>query len=203
MRYHRPLPRDEEIHLSSKRIIVSKTDTKGRILYVNDYFCEVTGYEPNEVMGVPHSILRHPDMPKAVFYLMWQSIQSGENITAIVKNLAKSGKYYWVTTDFEIQRDNMGNIKSYVAFRRPACNRAIESVEELYETLLQIERKHGMSASLVFLKSYFTERKTNYTDFMKKVVKPKSFLERLFSMMKNRYYHSNNDNYLKSSRVAM
>jgi len=147
--------------------------------------------------------LRHPDMPKAIFYLMWQSIQSGENITAIVKNLAKSGKYYWVTTDFEIQRDNMGNIKSYVAFRRPACNRAIESIEDLYDMLLQIEKKHGMSASLVFLKSYFTERKTNYTDFMKKVVKPKSFFERLFSMMKNRYYHSNNDDYLKSSRVAM
>ncbi len=117
MKVYRPIPIDEEIKLNSKRIIVSKTDKKGDILYVNDYFCEITGYQPNEVIGAPHNIIRHPDMPRAIFYLMWKTIQSGGNITAIVKNLSKSGRYYWVMTDFENHRDSDGNIDSYIAFR--------------------------------------------------------------------------------------
>jgi PAS domain S-box-containing protein len=200
MRFHRPLPRDEKINISSKKIIVSKTDTSGRILYVNDYFCEVTGYEPSEVIGVPHSILRHPDMPRAIFYLMWQSIQNGENITAVVKNLSKSGKYYWVTTDFEIHRDEMGKIESYIAFRRAATPKAIEAVEELYAKLLLIERKHGMSASLIYLRGYLNERHTTYTELMDRVVKPKSLIEKLFALMKNRFHYSSNNNYSNEHR---
>jgi PAS domain S-box-containing protein len=115
MRYFRPLPVNKAIPLNSKKIIVSKTDRYGKIQYVNEYFCEVSGYEEGEVMGVPHNIVRHPDMPQAVFYLMWQTIKEGDNITAIVKNLAKSGEYYWVTTDFEIIRSNSGEIIGYVA----------------------------------------------------------------------------------------
>ncbi|NEW60347.1 PAS domain-containing protein [Sulfurovum sp. bin170] len=203
MRFYRPLPRDEEINISSKKIIVSKTDISGRILYVNDYFCTVSGYEASEVVGAPHSILRHPDMPRAIFYLMWQSIQNGDNVTAIVKNLAKSGKYYWVTTDFEIHRDDMGRIESYIAFRRAAAAKAIEAVEELYAQLLLIEKKHGMLASLVYLKGYLNERDTTYSEFMDGLVKPKSLMEKLFSLMKNRFYHtssSNNNNYSDRDR---
>jgi len=200
MRFHRPLPIDEEINISSKRIIVSKTDTYGRILYVNDCFCDVTGYEPNEVMGVAHSILRHPDMPRAIFYLMWKTIQRGDNITAVVKNLAKSGKYYWVTTDFEIHRDDMGQIESYIAFRRAASSKAIDAVEDLYARLLLIEKKHGMEASLVYLNGYLNERHTTYPELMDRVVKPKSLMEKLFALMKNRFYHSSNNNYAEEDR---
>ena len=203
MRFHRPLPIDEEICLNSKEIIVSKTDTSGRILYVNDYFCEVSGYEPSEVMGVTHNIVRHPDMPKIIFYLMWHSIKNGDNITAVVKNLAKSGKYYWVTTDFEIQRDNMGQIESYIAFRRPACNMAIEAVEDLYENLLSVEKKYGIEASLVYLEGYLNERHVTYNELMDRVVKPKSLIERLFGIMKNKFYHMNNDNYSSGYREAV
>ena len=193
MRFHRPLPIDKEIDVSSKKIIVSKTDTSGRILYVNDYFCTITGYDTSEIMGAPHSIVRHPDMPRVIFFLMWKSIQSGNNITAVVKNLAKSGKYYWVTTDFEIHRDDMGRIESYIAFRRSASTRAIEAVEELYVQLLTIEKKHGMRASLVYLEGYLNERHITYGEFMDSVVKPKSLIEKLFSMMKNRFYNSSNN----------
>jgi len=202
MRYYRPLPIDEEIPVSNRKIIVSKTDTSGRILYVNDYFCEVTGYETNEVMGAPHNILRHPDMPMAIFYLMWQSIQNGQNITAAIKNLAKSGKYYWVTTDFEIHRDEMGRIQSYIAFRRAASAKVVEAVEELYEQLLRIEKKHGMTASLVYLQGYLNERHMTYGEFMDRLVKPQSFIEKLFSMMKSRFYHSSNNYSNEHQEVA-
>jgi len=193
MRVFRPLPIDEEIKLNSKKIIVSKTDRVGKILYVNDYFCEVTGYQPNEVLGAPHNIIRHPDMPKAIFYLMWRTIERGENITAIVKNLAKSGKYYWVTTDFEHYVDEYGEIDSYIAFRRPASRRAIEAVEELYESLLEIEKRGGMKASLIYLQGFLDERHTNYNEFIDSVVRPQSIIEKFFDMMKKSFNHSNND----------
>ncbi len=195
MQVYRPLPIDEEIKLNSKKIIVSKTDKNGNILYVNDYFCKVTGYEANEVIGAPHNIIRHPDMPKAIFYLMWRTIESGGNITAVVKNLSKSGKYYWVTTDFENHRDIRGEIDSYIAFRRPASRKIVNAIEELYQSLLDVEKKHGMEASLVYLQGYLDERHTNYNEFIEGIVKPKSLMEKLFSLMKKSFIHSNSNNY--------
>lgn len=200
---YRPLPIDEEIKLNHKKIIVSKTDKKGRILYVNDYFCEVTGYTPNEVLGAPHNIIRHSDMPRAIFYLMWKTIQNGENITAIVKNLSKSGKYYWVTTDFEHHQNIKGEIDSYIAFRRPASDRAIEGVEELYASLIDIERRHGMEASLVYLQGYLDERHTNYHELMDTLVKPKSLMEKFFNIMKKTFKNSNNMGYSDNYRQAV
>ena len=201
---YRPLPRDEEIKLNHKKIIVSKTDKNGRVLYVNDYFCSVSGYEPNEVVGAPHNFLRHPDMPRAIFYIMWKTIQSGKNITAVVKNLAKSGKYYWVTTDFENHRNSRGEIESYIAFRRPASRKAIEAVEGLYASLLDIEKRHGMEASLVYLQGYLDERHTNYNELMDSIIKPKSLIEKLFNIMKRTFrYSDNNVNYSDNYREAV
>lgn len=192
MKFYRPLPINKSIVLNNRKMLVSKTDTSGKILYVNDYFCSVSGYEANEVLGASHNILRHPDMPQAVFYLMWQSIQHGQNITAIVKNLAKSGKYYWVTTDFEIQRNIKGKIESYIAYRRPASKKAIEAITDLYTKLLSIEKKQGMEASLVYLQGYLDERHITYHELMESIVKPKSLMEKLFSVMKKSFKHSNN-----------
>jgi hypothetical protein len=143
-------------------------------------------------------------MPRAIFYIMWRTIQNGNNITAIVKNLAKSGKYYWVTTDFENHRDSNGEIESYIAFRRPASKKAIEAVEGLYQSLLDIEKRHGMEASLVYLQGYLDERHTTYNELMEDIVKPKSFMEKLFILMKKRFRSSdNNINYSDKYREAV
>jgi len=202
MRYFRPLPLNREIHLNNKKIIVSKTDKYGKIQYVNKYFCEVAGYEEEEVIGMPHSILRHPDMPQAVFYLMWQSIQQGNNITAVVKNLAKTGEYYWVTTDFEIIRDNNNEIKEYIAYRRPATKMAISGVEELYEKLLHIEKKSGMEQSLLYLQGFLDVRHITYQKLMEELVKPRSIMEKLFLVMKRTFKYTNNLNNSKSDEKA-
>jgi len=200
---YRPIPIDKEIKLNSKKIIVSKTDKTGKILYANDYFCEVSGYKLDELLGISHNILRHPDMPRAIFYLMWQSIKNGKNITALIKNLAKSGEYYWVTTDFEHYKNDKGEITSYIAFRRPATKKAVEAIEDLYSSLLLIEKSSGLEASLVYLQGYLDERHTTYNELMDKIVKPKSLMERLFNIMKKTFIHSNNnmdysDNYRKA-----
>ncbi|MCH9740696.1 MAG: PAS domain S-box protein [Epsilonproteobacteria bacterium] len=190
MKFYRPIPVNEELKVSSKEFIVSKTDMHGNILYANDFFSDITGYSQSEVIGKPHSILRHPDMPSAVFYLMWQRIRSGHNITAVVKNLTKSGKYYWVTTDFEIQKDIVSNNTNYIAFRRTAPKKAIEIVTPLYASLLKIEKEHGLEASLVYLQGYLDERHTTFDELMDSIVRPKGLMAILFARMKKSFGHA-------------
>ena len=194
MRYFRPLPIDKKILLNNKKIIISKTNKNGKIQYINDYFCEIAGYEEDEILGMPHSILRHPDMPSTIFYLMWQSIQSGNNITAVVKNLAKSGEYYWVTTDFEIIKNSKGEIDSYIAYRRPASNEAIAYVEELYAKLLKIEKNNDMEQSLLYLQGFLDVKHSSYHELMDELVKPRSIIEKLFLVMKKTFQYTNNFN---------
>ena len=84
----RPTPINQEIKLNEKRYIVSKTDPKGIITFANPYFCMICGYSELELLGQPHNIIRHPDMPRIAFKLMWDTIQQGKDFTAVVKNLA-------------------------------------------------------------------------------------------------------------------
>ena len=187
MRVHRPLPVNKEIKVASKSFLVSKTDEKGNILYVNDTFCDVTGYDKLEVLGAPHNILRHPDMPAVIFYLMWKQIQSGNNIRALVKNLARSGKYYWVSTDFEIKHEIQTNKKTYVAFRRAVPRQAIDEIEPLYQDLLRIEKTHGLYDSLVYLEGYLEERHLTFDEYMDSILKPKGLMAIIFNTMKKTF----------------
>jgi len=184
MKPEHPKPTGREIKLSKKRIIVSKTDMKGVILYANDYFSEVSGYSEVELIGQPHNIVRHPDMPKAVFYLLWETIKQGKNITAVVKNLAKNGDHYWVVTDFEIFQDSMGNISQYIAYRQAVSPQVLEQIEPLYAKMLEIEKVHGMKASVEYLNSFLEERKMSYNEFISELAKPKGLAAKLFEQMK-------------------
>ena len=185
MHTYKPLPIDKEIKVGSKDFIVSKTDEKGNILYVNDTFCDVTGYEEIEVLGKAHNILRHPDMPAVIFFLMWRKIQSGQNIKALIKNLARSGEFYWVSTDFEINYEN--NRKTYIAFRRAVPKKTIKEIEPLYEHLLKVEKAHGLQASLVYLQGFLNEKHQTFDEYMDSVLKPKGFMAILFSKMKGTF----------------
>jgi len=139
----KPTPLDVEIPLDPKRYIVSETDEKGRITFANDYFMEVSGYNQEELIGNPHNIVRHPDMPKVVFKLLWETISQGKNINAVVKNLAKDGRYYWIFTEFETRKDtDTGEIIGYHAARKSISKHVIEIIAGLYAALLDIE-KHG------------------------------------------------------------
>ena len=155
----KPTPIDEEIELDPKRYIVSETDEKGKITYANDYFQEVSGYSEEELLGKPHSIVRHPDMPKVVFKLLWETIGAGKNINAVVKNLAKDGRYYWIFTEFEIRKDtDTGKIIGYHASRKKISRHVIEIIAELYAKLLEIEKAEGVEASERYLVAFLTEK---------------------------------------------
>lgn len=178
-------PTGVEIELDPKRYIVSKTDTKGIITYGNDYFIEVAGYDESELLGKPHNLIRHPDMPRIAFKLMWERINRGENMMAIVKNLAKDGRHYWVVTDFEPKFDPITKeIISHTAFRKAAPRKAIESIEPIYKTLVDLEKEGGMEASGKFLEDFFKEKNTNYDDFINETVANKGFFKLFFKAMK-------------------
>ncbi|MFK5976290.1 MAG: PAS domain-containing protein [Sulfurovum sp.] len=155
----KPTPKDIEIILDPKRYIVSETDEKGKITYCNDYFVEVSGYAQEELIGKPHSIVRHPDMPKVVFKLLWQTISSGKNINAVVKNLAKDGRYYWIFTEFEIRKDtDTGNIIGYQASRKTISKHVIEIIADLYSQLLEIEKIQSIEESERYLISFLKDK---------------------------------------------
>jgi len=155
----KPTPKDEEIVLDPKRYIVSETDEKGRITFANDYFQEVSGYTQEELIGQPHNIVRHPDMPKVVFKLLWETIKQGKNINAVVKNLAKDGRYYWIFTEFEIRKDtDTGEIIGYHASRKKISRHVIEIIADLYAKLLEIEKNDGVDASEKYLISFLKEK---------------------------------------------
>jgi len=155
----KPTPKDEEIELDPNRYIVSETDEKGRITFANDYFMEVSGYTQEELIGSPHNIVRHPDMPKVVFKLLWQTIKQGKNINAVVKNLAKDGRYYWIFTEFEIRRNTDTNeIIGYHAARKSISRHVIEIIDNLYKELLKIEKEQGVDASEKYLVEFLKEK---------------------------------------------
>ncbi|MDD2906731.1 MAG: PAS domain-containing protein [Sulfurimonas sp.] len=155
----KPEPINEEIPLDPKRYIVSETDSKGKITFCNDYFMEISGYSQEELIGAPHSIVRHPDMPKVVFKLLWETISKGKNINAVVKNLAKDGRYYWIFTEFEIRKDtDTGNIIGYHASRKTISKHVIEIIAQLYTKLLEIEKNEGVDASQKYLINFLREK---------------------------------------------
>jgi len=184
----RPVPTGKEIKLSTKEFIVSKTDPKGIIVYGNDYFTKVSGYKETELIGSPHNILRHPDMPKAVFFLLWEHIQNGHNISAVVKNMAKNGDHYWVVTDFEIRRNSITKeVSQYVAFRQAVPKRVVEEIEPLYAKMLEIEKVHGMDASVEYLNSFLEEKRMNYNQYVEQLAKPRGLAAVLFGKMKKMF----------------
>lgn len=180
-----PTPIDQEIKLDPKRYIVSKTDAKGIIEYGNDYFVEISGYKESELMGKPHNIVRHPDMPKVAFKLMWERISKGSNFVAIVKNMAKDGRYYWVFTEFEPKVDPLSNeIKGYTAFRKAAPQKAIDAITPIYSKLLEIEEEGGVEASEKYLKGLLEEKRMTYDEFVNDLVGNKGLFKAFFYAMK-------------------
>lgn len=161
---------DKEVVWDKTRVIVSKTDQYGVIEYVNDAFIDVSGYDEHELISLPHSIVRHPDMPRVLFKVLWDNLLAGKVIRPIVKNLAKSGRYYWVVADFEIKKNPAGEITHFYSRRRVVAPEVVARVSELYGKLLQIEEVGGISASEKYLNGYLEDIGKNYNEFIEDLI---------------------------------
>jgi PAS domain S-box-containing protein len=124
-------------------LIVSKTDLTGRITYANDAFCRVAGYSETELLGKPHSIIRHPEMPRAVFKYLWDTLLEGREVFAYVKNLARSGDFYWVFAHVTPSRDARRKTVGYHSNRRVPDPRTVRDViVPIYAELLREEGRY-------------------------------------------------------------
>ena len=137
----RPDPIDEEYRFE-EGVIVSSTDPRGIITHANRKFCEISGYTKEELKGKNHNVIRHPDMPKAAFKDLWDTISSGKEWTGIVKNLRKDGRYYWVYTHVIPIFNSEGVITGYSAARRPASETEVEESSALYKEMLELEKEN-------------------------------------------------------------
>lgn len=163
----RPTPIDREVQWDKTKTLISETDVKGTITNVNDVFCAVSHYSASELIGQPHNLIRHPDMPKLIFKLLWDNLKVGNNFVGVIKNLAKTGEYYWVVTDFEMRRDAMGNITHYIGRRKSVPEAAINNyLAPFYESLLKMEKIGGVELSSRFFKNYLTKQGKDYIDFV-------------------------------------
>ena len=133
----KPEPLDEE-YTFDKGLIISSTDLNGMITYANRKFCEIAGYTKDELIGKNHNIIRHPDMPKAAFSELWETVQAGKEWTGIVKNLRKDGRYYWVYSHISPSTTN-GEITGFTAARRPASKSEVEETLPIYTSMLEKE----------------------------------------------------------------
>jgi PAS domain S-box-containing protein len=180
----KPTPIDQQVPLDKYKYILSRTDEKGIIEFGNEYFYEISGYTAGEMIGQPHNMIRHPDMPKVIFKLMWDRLKQGKNIFAVVKNLAKDGRYYWVTTKFEIRKNPMDNsISGYMAYRQATRPKAIDQMSKLYKELTAIEASSGVEASEKYFIGYLESKRMTYDEFIDDVIGNKGAFKLFFSAM--------------------
>jgi PAS domain S-box-containing protein len=161
---------DKEITWDKNLTLVSKTDKFGNIKYCNDAFVNVSGYEEFELVGKPHNIIRHPDMPSVIFKLLWKNLRQGNDFHAVVKNLSKTGRYYWVITQFEIQKDENGEITDYIGRRRAVADEVADTFDKLYFKLKKIEENVSVDSAEDYLIGFLDDRKQTYEEYLQEVL---------------------------------
>ena len=166
-----PTPNSREVMLPDDAFITSKTDLQGRIIYCNKVFKEIAGYSNEALLGAPHNIVRHPDMPRGVFKLLWDTISAKKEFIGYVKNMCADGSFYWVLATVTPDFDESKNLVGYYSARRQPKREAIAVIAPVYAAMRQAEAKvsgsqqpqAGMDALLKIIKD---QGKGSYEDFV-------------------------------------
>jgi PAS domain S-box-containing protein len=163
---------DKSVAWDKSKILRSKTDSNGIIEYVNDVFLAVSGYSNSELINSSHNIVRHPEMPKTVFKILWENINSGLPCLVIIKNRSKSGKYYWTSVFVEIKKDNTGKIESLSSTQKGIDIEIINKfIQPLYSKLLELENQSGLKSAENYLKGFLEERNRTFDDYTQNIIK--------------------------------
>ena len=167
---NRITPTQRELVMQADDFIVSKTDLSGRITYCNETFIAMSGYTESELIGAQHNIVRHPDMPRGVFKLLWDCIKDGRECFAYVKNLCKDGSHYWVFANVTPDMDERHQASGYFSVRRKPRPDAIRAIAGTYAEMLAEETRAGprdaTTASLARLNEILTQRGETYEEFI-------------------------------------
>lgn len=162
---------DEEVCMGDEEFIVSKADLRGYLTYVNRIFMEMALMSEDQLLNVNHNIIRHPDMPKGVFKLVWMTIKKEQEFFGFVKNLRSDGRYYWVFANITPEYNEHGKLSGYLSVRRKPPTAAIETIEPIYQQMLKIEKsassdKIAEDKSIEFLQQQLESLKVEYQDFV-------------------------------------
>ncbi len=170
--YGNPMLTGVEKTFDTDEIIVSKTDLTGKLTYGNRTFLKLAGYSEKECIGTQHNIIRHPEMPRCVFELLWETIKSGNEIFAYVINRSRNGDSYWVFAHVTPSYDGSGNTVGYHSNRRVPNKQVVtQHIVPLYKKLLDVEKsnsnpKAGLEAAFGAVKDLLNESKVNFNQFM-------------------------------------
>ena len=164
------IPTQNEKVMREDDFLVSRTDLKGKLTYGNQIFIEFSGYSEAELLGQQHNIVRHPDMPRGVFKLLWDTLQEKKEIFAYVKNMSKDGSFYWVFANVTSSLDANGQPEGYFSVRRKPKPQAIAAVTDLYRKMLEEERRAGprdaCAVSLALLNGVLSQNGVSYEQFI-------------------------------------
>jgi PAS domain S-box-containing protein len=164
-------PSGRESLFNQDEIIVSKTDLTGRIVYANDVFLRVSHLSHAEIIGRPHNLIRHPDMPRCIFRLLWDTIQAGSEIFAYVLNMASNGDHYWVFAHVTPTLGPSGTVLGYHSNRRKPTAVQVAGISRLYGRLLAAEqaaanRRDGIERSLALFHRILGREGVGYDEFI-------------------------------------
>lgn len=165
-------PIQREIFMRDDDFIVTKTDKTGKLTYCNPIFIEFSGFSETELLGQPHNIVRHPDMPRTVFHLLWETIRAGREFFGYVKNISKDGSFYWVfaTVTPSFSSGNNTEIIGYFSVRRKPDPNKLSVIQDLYKRMLIAEnstdRRDAVAAGMYVLNNTLTTTGKSYHEFI-------------------------------------
>jgi PAS domain S-box-containing protein len=164
-------PTNRERFFDEDDIIVSKTDLKGHLTYVNRTFIDVSLYTEEELLGKAHNVIRHPDMPRCIFKLLWDTLEMRKEIFAFVKNMSKNGDFYWVFAHVTPTFDASGRVIGYHSNRRVPDRKQVDLFSDIYAKLLTEERRHsdwraGMESAGKMLEKMIASHGVAYDEFV-------------------------------------
>lgn len=167
-------PTGAERTFGESELIVTKTDVRGVITYANSVFLRISALREEDAIGQPHSLIRHPEMPRAVFRLLWDTLKSEREIFAYVVNLARDGAHYWVFAHVTPSYDEEGRVVGYHSSRRVPSRAAVAAADELYGTLRAAERRHesakdAAAAGSAELERILADRGCTYSELVWKI----------------------------------
>ncbi|WP_246236308.1 PAS domain-containing protein [Flavobacterium ajazii] len=167
----RPTPSDREVIWDKTKTLLCKTDSKGTIMYANEAFIDVCGYDDFELITKSCNITRHPDMPRVIFKIMWEIISEGKHFITLVKNMAKTGRYYWVINEINTATDKNGEY-TYTSRQNSLSeeSKALKKVITLYKKLLHIEQASGVVASENYLIGFLEERNQTFVEYITSIL---------------------------------
>jgi PAS domain S-box-containing protein len=158
--------KDVEKKFEKSTLLVTKTDLTGKITYANRNFLDIVGMSEDELIGKPHNVIRHPDMPKVIFKLLWSNLKDKKEVHAYVKNLCADGAYYWVFANVTPSYSSENRVIGYHSSRRNPSDKALAFIIPLYKKLLDAEKRGSIRDSEKILEDILKEKGVSYDEFI-------------------------------------